>query len=218
MNTLMVCPGCGAKNRVPAEKQHLSPKCGRCGLSLVGAPVSGLVNPLVDAQFHQRVEQSSMPVLLDFYSPTCGPCRMIAPVLETLAKEYAGRLLVFKLDTSSQQMTPARFQIRGDHPAWAAGGRVKIEQHRHGRLLHPLMELGVNQRIDQPGNRRANQRQPATSAFGGEMLFFRRDPVLGPASGANHQRIHCARSLQDAIKSETQGKSGCGRLVREASW
>lgn len=113
MNTLMVCPGCGAKNRVPAEKQHLAPKCGRCGLSLVGAPVSGLVNPLVDAQFHQRVEQSSMPVLLDFYSPTCGPCRMIVPVLETLAKEYAGRLLVFKLDTSSQQMTPARFQIRG---------------------------------------------------------------------------------------------------------
>ena len=113
MNTLMVCPGCGAKKRVPAEKQHLAPKCGRCGLSLVGAPVSGLVNPLVDAQFHQRVEQSSMPVLLDFYSPTCGPCRMIAPVLETLAKEYAGRLLVFKLDTSSQQMTASRFQIRG---------------------------------------------------------------------------------------------------------
>ncbi len=113
MNTLMVCPGCGAKNRVPAEKQHLAPKCGRCGLSLVGAPVSGLVNPLVDAQFHQRVEQSSMPVLLDFYSPTCGPCRMIAPVLETLAKEYAGRLLVFKLDTSSQQMTASRLQIRG---------------------------------------------------------------------------------------------------------
>jgi thioredoxin 2 len=113
MNTLMVCPGCGAKNRVPAEKQHLAPKCGRCGLSLVGAPVSGLVNPLVDAQFHQRVEQSSMPVLLDFYSPTCGPCRMIAPVLDALAKEYAGRLLVFKLDTSSQQMTASRFQIRG---------------------------------------------------------------------------------------------------------
>ena len=113
MNTLMVCPGCGAKNRVPAEKQHLAPKCGRCGLSLVGAPVSGLVNPLVDAQFHQRVEQSSMPVLLDFYSPTCGPCRMIAPVVDALAKEYASRLLVFKLDTSSQQMTPARFQIRG---------------------------------------------------------------------------------------------------------
>ena len=113
MNTLMVCPGCGAKNRVPAEKQHLAPKCGRCGLSLVGAPVSGLVNPLVDAQFHQRVEQSSMPVLLDFYSPTCGPCRMIAPVVDALAQEYAGRLLVFKLDTSSQQMTASRFQIRG---------------------------------------------------------------------------------------------------------
>lgn len=113
MNTLTVCPGCGAKNRIPEEKRNLSPKCGRCGLSLVGAPVSGLVNPLMDAQFHQRVEQSSLPVLLDFYSPTCGPCRMIAPVVDALASEYAGRLLVFKLDTSSQQMTPARFQIRG---------------------------------------------------------------------------------------------------------
>jgi thioredoxin 2 len=113
MDTLMVCPGCGAKNRIPAEKQHLVPKCGRCGGSLAGAPLSGIVNPLTDAQFHQRVEQSPLPVLLDFYSPTCGPCRMIAPVLETLAKDYASRILVFKLDTSTQQMSAARFRIRG---------------------------------------------------------------------------------------------------------
>ena len=113
MSTLMICPGCGAKNRIPAEKQHLTPKCGRCGGSLAGAPLSGKVNPLTDPQFHQRVEQSPLPVLVDFYSPTCGPCRTIAPVLETLAQEYAGRLLVFKLDTSTQQMSAARFQIRG---------------------------------------------------------------------------------------------------------
>jgi len=72
-----------------------------------------MVNPLTDPQFYQRVEQSTLPVLVDFYSPTCGPCRTIAPVLETLAQEYAGRLLVFKLDTSTQQMSAARFQIRG---------------------------------------------------------------------------------------------------------
>jgi len=113
MSTLMICPGCGAKNRIPAEKQHLTPKCGRCGGSLAGVPLSGMVNPLTDPQFHQRVEQSTLPVLVDFYSPTCGPCRTIAPVLETLAQEYAGRLLVFKLDTSTQQMSAARFQIRG---------------------------------------------------------------------------------------------------------
>jgi thioredoxin 2 len=113
MNMLTICPGCGAKNRIPSDKQHLSPKCGRCGLSLVGAAVSGIVNSLTDPQFQQRVEQSSLPVLVDFYSPSCGPCRMIAPVIATLAGAYAGRLLVFKIDTSSQQMSAARFQIRG---------------------------------------------------------------------------------------------------------
>jgi len=113
MNTLIVCPGCGAKNRIPPEKEHLVPKCGRCGLSLAGAPRSGIVNSLTDGQFQRRVEQSSLPVLVDFYSPTCGPCHIIAPILETLAQEYAGRLLVFKLDTSTQQMSAARFQIRG---------------------------------------------------------------------------------------------------------
>jgi thioredoxin 2 len=71
-----------------------------------------MVNPLTDARF-QLVEQSPLPVLVDFYSPTCGPCRMIAPVIETLAELYAGRLLIFKLDTTSQQMSSARFQIRG---------------------------------------------------------------------------------------------------------
>ena len=71
------------------------------------------MNQLADAGFHTQVEQARLPVVVDFYSPTCGPCRMIAPIIDTLAQEYAGRLLVFKLDTSTQQMTSARFQIRG---------------------------------------------------------------------------------------------------------
>jgi thioredoxin 2 len=113
MNTFIICPECGAKNKIPAEKQHLNPKCGRCSISLAGLPLSGIVTPLADNQFHLRVEQATLPVLVDFYSPTCGPCRMIAPIVETLAQEYGGRLLVFKLDTSTQQMSAARFQIRG---------------------------------------------------------------------------------------------------------
>jgi len=113
MHTLIICPGCGAKNRIPPDKRHLSPKCGRCGVSLAGAPISGIVNSLTDAGFQQRVERSPLPVLVDFYSPTCGPCHTIAPVVETLAGLYAGRLLVFKLDTTSQQMSAARFRIRG---------------------------------------------------------------------------------------------------------
>ena len=113
MNLIGICPGCGAKNRIPQDKQHLTAKCGRCGQSLAGAPVSGRVNPLTDAGFSQQVEQSPLPVLVDFFSPTCGPCRTIAPLIEAIAARHAGRLLVFTVDTSSQQRQAGRFNIRG---------------------------------------------------------------------------------------------------------
>jgi thioredoxin 2 len=142
MNALMVCPECGTKNRIPAEKQHLAAKCGRCGGSLAGAPLSGIVNPLNDAQFYQRVEQSPLPVLVDFYSPTCGPCRTIAPVLEALAQDYAGRLLVFKLDTSTQQMSAARFQIRGVPTLLFFKGGQQVDQ-----LVGAVPRSEIEQRI-----------------------------------------------------------------------
>jgi thioredoxin 2 len=112
MNPTIQCPACGAKNRIPAEKQHLRPKCGRCGQSLVDAG-SGAVLDLDDPRFDRLVRESALPVLVDFYSPTCGPCRTLAPVIETIARNYHGRLLVAKLDTSRHQMAASRFQIRG---------------------------------------------------------------------------------------------------------
>ena len=113
MNLIAVCPGCGAKNRTPSDKEHLSSKCGRCGAPLIDAPRSGRVNPLTDNGFQQQVERCPLPVLVDFYSPTCGPCRTIAPLIEAIAHRYAGRLMVFKIDTSSQQRQAGRFNIRG---------------------------------------------------------------------------------------------------------
>ena len=110
MSNIVVCPDCGAKNRIPGDKLHLTPKCGRCGARITaGAEVV----ELTDQNFQQVVEQASLPVLVDFYSPTCGPCHSLAPVVEQLAGQFAGRAVICKLDTSRYQMTAARFQIRG---------------------------------------------------------------------------------------------------------
>ncbi|HHB75404.1 MAG TPA: thioredoxin [Desulfobulbus sp.] len=114
MSDLIIrCPSCGAKNRIPADKQHLTPKCGRCGAPLGSGAQGGDVIELGDHNFQQVLGSTTMPVLVDFYSPTCGPCKMLAPVISALARQYAGRALICKMDTSRHQMTPAQFQIRG---------------------------------------------------------------------------------------------------------
>ncbi len=109
--TIRVCPSCGAKNRIPSDKQHLRPKCGRCGTSLAAA--TGSVVEVGDHNFQQVINSTDKPVLVDFFSPTCGPCRMLAPVIEKLARSYAGRALICTCDTSRHQMVPSKYQIRG---------------------------------------------------------------------------------------------------------
>lgn len=105
------CPVCGANNRVPLEKleQSLMPVCGRCKNPL---PVS--IHPLTvtDVTFAAEVERSPLPVLLDLWAAWCGPCQMIAPVVEQLAKEMAGRVRVAKLNVDENPVTAERFHIR----------------------------------------------------------------------------------------------------------
>lgn len=113
-DSIVICQSCGAKNRIPVDKQHLTPKCGKCGKRLEGSASFGTVVELGDHNFQQMIAQiTAQPVLVDFYSPTCGPCRSLAPVIENLARLYAGRAVICKLDTSRHQMTAAKFQIRG---------------------------------------------------------------------------------------------------------
>jgi thioredoxin 1 len=71
------------------------------------------ITHLSDASFEQDVLQSQVPVLVDYWAEWCGPCKMIAPILDEISKEYAGRLKVAKLNIDDNQQTPAKYGIRG---------------------------------------------------------------------------------------------------------
>jgi thioredoxin 1 len=75
--------------------------------------MSDQVKHVTDASFQQDVLESDTPVLVDFWAPWCGPCRMIAPVVEQLAEEYDGRLAVVKMNTDENMETPTSLGIRG---------------------------------------------------------------------------------------------------------
>ena len=105
------CPACGADNRVPLAKIEpgRAPVCGRCKapLSVGGKPVT-----VTDATFAAEVEQSPVPVVVDMWAPWCGPCRMIAPVIDELAGQMAGRVRFAKLNVDENPATASRFNVR----------------------------------------------------------------------------------------------------------
>jgi thioredoxin 2 len=109
-DTLLRCPSCGATNRLPVDAIGHGKKavCGRCKTPLAaGGPVT-----VSDATFAAEIERSPLPVLVDMWAPWCGPCRMVAPIVDQIAAELAGRVKVAKMNVDDNPATSSRFGVR----------------------------------------------------------------------------------------------------------
>jgi thioredoxin 2 len=105
----VACQFCSKLNRVDIARVADRPKCGECGRPmLLDRPIR-----LTEHDFDRVVSGTDVPVLVDFYADWCGPCKIMAPVLDDIAQRHAGRMIVGKLDTDRNQSVAARFAIRG---------------------------------------------------------------------------------------------------------
>ncbi len=106
---IRVCQACGASNRVPASHAADTGRCGKCKASLPPPSEPIEADP---ALFDEILREAKVPVLVDFWASWCGPCRMAAPEVAALAREFAGKGLVLKVNTEEHPGLASRFQVQ----------------------------------------------------------------------------------------------------------
>ena len=123
--THVVCPTCLTTNRVPDDKLAAGGTCGKCGRPLFNKkPIE-----LSSGNFNKIIGKNELPVMVDFWAPWCGPCKMMAPVFEQAAQQLEPNMLLAKLNTENEQAIAARYGIRSIPTiAIFKGGRVVAQK------------------------------------------------------------------------------------------
>jgi thioredoxin 2 len=131
------CQFCNTWNRIDAGKVSAGPKCGKCGKPiLLERPI-----PLDDETFTRTINESDVPVAVDFYADWCGPCRMMAPAVDALASQLQGKALVGKLNTDHSARTASGFNIRGIPTTIVFRGGKEVARQSGAMQIEGLKQL-----------------------------------------------------------------------------